>query len=1145
MKRKFKILGAFFLSLLLIMNTALTGINVFAADPDIADYIIEYYYDGELDGSKTEYASAEIGTTITNYIDKSLEGYKIEKTEGLPLQVSSDSTKNIAKVFYGADPNMWPLLGDALPTPADISGTFSCEVGETASILSTLDNVASEDQSILYLKVYSAAGVGISAAVNKNNNEYTYSLDGMKVVAKCQKGDDQKIFTAFECTPTQAGKQTCLIELVKDGETIASGTVTLNVPYRVHDDSFKVGLGQTVDVKANDYITPKAKIVLCDASGTPIAAQTASDGSTYYEPATGLKVTNDGSILTVLDDSQFGNYTFWYFAQEPGKNGAKYYTDDNQVPATVTLKVSAAGLYSLADDFMEMIVGQSSSVNLYDNDTLPEGDLRNLDVHFYHGSDFSWEVNRAQLSDGTIQLDYTTGFIFDPATGELKHGLMDYPTERNFGYRVYFDTDDYIEAHITIRNYGLGDVYVYEPIPFGIENQIELVSHSSILPDGPYTISLCDADGSDFTPPQGVAASINDSNQLLVTADEPGMDIELYVKLEYNGQYTVSKVTMRTDYKAMPDQAEAPLGQEVSISVLDNDILPELSEIPGAVSRTVIICTNSWQGSTPVLPDPDGYCYPDRETETDPETGEDVTEWSIRVKIDDDGNALATIYRQKKSDFSYAVQYLDEEGNVVASYTSECTIYPVLNYTHQFINVVPEFSPADIQGYDGNPDSPNKWQIVKGDYYGDDYSVSADDGVVIRKNVAATDTENLFDIILDIRTPVSWKEFLEVGTCRLQNGNSDNSSNRVLLYSSMEEAEKIKQLYADTGSPDKEIVTVQVVYYHDDWTVTDNHIHTATKYVVKPSGGNFYFYYQDPTPDRGLHSEAGQSRKIMNGNVYYVDVTALYEKYSFELNSIIPDTVTDPMGDKILFKDFVYNPSDSASYADGTLTWDVGSLYNGAFEDLIETTVDGNTTYMHQYNLVYRIELDTGAPGFVSMTPYDTNQTTTFVYDDEGNGKKLDFLIPQVQGRLNGNLNVSKTVSGNDADSNKAFDFSVTLGDTSVNGVYGNLSFTNGVANFSLKDGESKTAIGLPAGISYKVSEADYSADGYVTTKSGDSGLILEGETVTAEFTNTKNSVSPKTGDDSHFICWLGLFVISIAALTGVGIYSKKRKKVN
>ena len=116
-----------------------------------------------------------------------------------------------------------------------------------------------------------------------------------------------------------------------------------------------------------------------------------------------------------------------------------------------------------------------------------------------------------------------------------------------------------------------------------------------------------------------------------------------------------------------------------------------------------------------------------------------------------------------------------------------------------------------------------------------------------------------------------------------------------------------------------------------------------------------------------------------------------------------------------------------------------------------------------------------------------------------------------------GNLTVSKTISGNAADSTKEFSFTVTLGDTTINGTYGAMSFTNGVATFTLKGGESKTATGLPAGTSYTVAEADYSTDGYVTTKSGDTGTITDGQTATAAFTNTKNTTPPTPPVDPKF----------------------------
>ena len=107
-----------------------------------------------------------------------------------------------------------------------------------------------------------------------------------------------------------------------------------------------------------------------------------------------------------------------------------------------------------------------------------------------------------------------------------------------------------------------------------------------------------------------------------------------------------------------------------------------------------------------------------------------------------------------------------------------------------------------------------------------------------------------------------------------------------------------------------------------------------------------------------------------------------------------------------------------------------------------------------------------------------------------------------------GNLSVAKTVAGNNGDTSKAFNFTVTLGDTGINGTFGEMTFADGVATFVLKHGESKTAVGLPAGITYTVTEAEADKDGYTTTSVNASGSIIKDDTEAAAFTNTRNSSS-------------------------------------
>ncbi|WP_330957842.1 DUF7601 domain-containing protein [Olsenella absiana] len=100
-----------------------------------------------------------------------------------------------------------------------------------------------------------------------------------------------------------------------------------------------------------------------------------------------------------------------------------------------------------------------------------------------------------------------------------------------------------------------------------------------------------------------------------------------------------------------------------------------------------------------------------------------------------------------------------------------------------------------------------------------------------------------------------------------------------------------------------------------------------------------------------------------------------------------------------------------------------------------------------------------------------------------------------------GSLTVSKSVVG-ETNSTTAFTFTVTLGDTNINGTYGDMSFTNGVAKVTLKAGESAKAEHLPAGTTYTVAETS-NAD-YASTATGTSGAIAKDATATAAFTNTR-----------------------------------------
>lgn len=146
-----------------------------------------------------------------------------------------------------------------------------------------------------------------------------------------------------------------------------------------------------------------------------------------------------------------------------------------------------------------------------------------------------------------------------------------------------------------------------------------------------------------------------------------------------------------------------------------------------------------------------------------------------------------------------------------------------------------------------------------------------------------------------------------------------------------------------------------------------------------------------------------------------------------------------------------------------------------------------------------------------------------------------------------GNLTVSNTVAGNAGDTERKFTFTVTL-NRSISGTYGDMTFNKGTAVITLKHGESSTATKLPADIRYTVTESDN--EGYTVTANGDTGVIRDGKTAVAAFTNTKDSEAPnqpgtpdvpsnpgtpdpppKTGDTMNLALWLSLMGLSLAGL--------------
>ena len=102
-----------------------------------------------------------------------------------------------------------------------------------------------------------------------------------------------------------------------------------------------------------------------------------------------------------------------------------------------------------------------------------------------------------------------------------------------------------------------------------------------------------------------------------------------------------------------------------------------------------------------------------------------------------------------------------------------------------------------------------------------------------------------------------------------------------------------------------------------------------------------------------------------------------------------------------------------------------------------------------------------------------------------------------------GALRVTKQVTGSGAEYDRAFSFTVTLEDRTINGTYGEMTFVDGVATFTLRHGQSVTAVGLPAGIPYTVTETV--PEGYAASNAQQAGEIPASDLATVTVVNHRD----------------------------------------
>ena len=191
------------------------------------------------------------------------------------------------------------------------------------------------------------------------------------------------------------------------------------------------------------------------------------------------------------------------------------------------------------------------------------------------------------------------------------------------------------------------------------------------------------------------------------------------------------------------------------------------------------------------------------------------------------------------------------------------------------------------------------------------------------------------------------------------------------------------------------------------------------------------------------------------------------------------------------------NISNDGTYSNGVVTWNV-SINPGETKEL---------TYDVKLPSSLALNEEMKSNGHVKLV--NPLNTSSNLYDDDTNEITLKYQIVT-------DLTISNVISGPLADSEKVFNYTITLSNNS-NETYNtegtdltSITFENGVGRFSLVGNQSITILSLPDSITYKVSlnnESGYSVttDKESTTNEGVTSLsgVTNALKISNTFTNT------------------------------------------
>ena len=361
-----------------------------------------------------------------------------------------------------------------------------------------------------------------------------------------------------------------------------------------------------------------------------------------------------------------------------------------------------------------------------------------------------------------------------------------------------------------------------------------------------------------------------------------------------------------------------------------------------------------------------------------------------------------------------------------------------------------------------------------------------------------------------------------------------------------------------------EVVVREVTPPAESWTkVADTWTYTFADLPIADKDGNRYIYrVAETVPEGYIRSDDSEGDLTLTNTLYAqidIPVTKTWVDNSDGWGER-PESVTIAL----------YRQSDLTARelvhtltlkADGGFLEQVWNALTGRTDDDWTYTFTDLPKY-DEYGALYTYTIKETPlpPGYEDR--YDV------AYDQE------NFTVTNTRA---GDLRVEKEVTGSDGQRNRDFTFTVTLDDATIQGTYGDMTFEDGVATFTLRHGQSATAEDLPAGLGYTVVEREANQNRYRTTYTGETGTIPAGDTAVAHVENRRNRQTypdyteeptptpeipeedwhwphtpphdgdwhdvPRTGDTMHLTPYLLLAALSAAGLAVLAAFALRRRR--